>query len=248
MAVIRSTVNSLNLIRNDHSEINNLIESAKIFGAKIHIDAESDFNRHHRRRISKRIDDNPQSQVIFDINAFYRHEFIKVLDNLITMLSSNIETCVNNLRPLFNIFKLPWSPENTSLENISDVVNMFPDPDNRPNVYALQSEMEILFDNCKDCENMQQIITRSCQLKCLKLAFKLIQFAITAGYTTASNERKFSLLKLIKNEIRSTMTDDRLCDLMIIKCEKDISDKISLKSAAESWAKLKNRRIRFKSM
>jgi len=49
-----------------------------------------------------------------------------------------------------------------------------------------------------------------------------LKIAVTLPVTSASTERSFSKLKLIKNRLRSTMKQDRLEDLMIISCERDV--------------------------
>ncbi|KAK3929531.1 Zinc finger MYM-type protein 1, partial [Frankliniella fusca] len=49
-----------------------------------------------------------------------------------------------------------------------------------------------------------------------------LKIAVTLPVTSASTERSFSKLKLIKHRLRSTMGQDRLEDLMVISCERDI--------------------------
>ena len=73
----------------------------------------------------------------------------------------------------------------------------------------------------------------------------LCQLIFTAGYSTATNERKFSLLKFVKNTNRSNMTAERLDFLMIIKSEKDLVN-ADLTEAINQWTELKQRRIKLK--
>jgi len=49
-----------------------------------------------------------------------------------------------------------------------------------------------------------------------------LSIALTLSISSASPERAFSKLKLIKTRLRSTMCEDRLGGLMIMSCEKDI--------------------------
>ncbi|KAK3907677.1 Zinc finger MYM-type protein 1 [Frankliniella fusca] len=49
-----------------------------------------------------------------------------------------------------------------------------------------------------------------------------LRIAVTLPVTSASTERSFSKLKLIKTRLRTTMSQPRLEDLMIIACEYDI--------------------------
>lgn len=50
-----------------------------------------------------------------------------------------------------------------------------------------------------------------------------LRIALTLPVSSASPERAFSKLKLIKTRLRSTMCEERLESLMLISCEKDIA-------------------------
>jgi hypothetical protein len=52
--------------------------------------------------------------------------------------------------------------------------------------------------------------------------FVVLQIALTLPVTSASTERTFSKLKLIKTRLRLSMKEDRLESLVIISCERDI--------------------------
>ena len=49
--------------------------------------------------------------------------------------------------------------------------------------------------------------------------FTALRILLTVPVTVASGERSFSKLKLIKNYLRSTMLQDRLCNLSILSTE-----------------------------
>jgi len=53
----------------------------------------------------------------------------------------------------------------------------------------------------------------------LYLALKI---ACTLSVSSTSPERTFSKLKILKNRLRTTISQDRLEDLMIITCESDV--------------------------
>ena len=61
---------------------------------------------------------------------------------------------------------------------------------------------------------------------------------MTAPITVVKFERTFSRLKLVKNYLLATMTDDRLNSLMLMSCEKDLTDSINFNSVANYWANL----------
>ncbi|XP_050065746.1 uncharacterized protein LOC114128308 [Aphis gossypii] len=76
-------------------------------------------------------------------------------------------------------------------------------------------------------------------LKGLKSVFpnlyQVIQIGVTLPISSASTERSFSKLKIVKTRLRSTMTQNRLEDLLIISCESDIS--VQTENVVNNFAK-----------
>lgn len=70
------------------------------------------------------------------------------------------------------------------------------------------------------------------------LATKICRLAITSPVSVATNKRTFSKLKLIKNHLQSTTSDNRLDSLMLLSIEKDV-DKYDLDKIINYWASLK---------
>ncbi|CAB3985816.1 52 kDa repressor of the inhibitor of the kinase-like, partial [Paramuricea clavata] len=58
--------------------------------------------------------------------------------------------------------------------------------------------------------------------ECFPNLSKIIKIALTLPLTSASAERSFSRLKIIKNRLRSTIRQDRLELLMLMSVESDI--------------------------
>ena len=73
----------------------------------------------------------------------------------------------------------------------------------------------------------------------------LLRIFFTIPVTVASGERSFSKLKIIKNYMRSTMTQERLSGLALISIEHEISDSIDLTSVIKKFADAKVRRVHF---
>ena len=72
-----------------------------------------------------------------------------------------------------------------------------------------------------------------------------LRILLTLPVTVASGERSFSKLKLIKNYLRTTMTQNRLVNLSILSIEKDIAADIDLTSVVREFAEAKARRVKF---
>ena len=66
---------------------------------------------------------------------------------------------------------------------------------------------------------------------------------LTVPVTVASNERLFSQLKFVKNKLRTSVSDARLTGLMLLACERDLTDNLSLEKVAREWSLLKKRRV-----
>ena len=50
------------------------------------------------------------------------------------------------------------------------------------------------------------------------------------------DERTFSRLKFVKGVYRSTIADKRLDNLMILNCEKDLTEPLDMKKMQKIWA------------
>ncbi|EFN61581.1 Zinc finger MYM-type protein 1, partial [Camponotus floridanus] len=73
----------------------------------------------------------------------------------------------------------------------------------------------------------------------LTIAFRIL---LTMPISVATGEASFSKLKLIKNYLRSTMTQTRLSDLAILSIEKELANNLDYKDVIEIFAKAKARR------
>lgn len=247
LMLLNSSTDIFNDINNDSIGMDNLIDSSINYAHQLNINPESDFNKIHRRRLlPKRLDSNPSSQAIFDLKTFYRSEFKKVLDTLTTLTSEHLKKCIATVEPLFNLLKVPLSIKH-SAEDFEKIINLFPPGCSVSNIKdfdAVYSEYLVLAHRCKDAKNVLDILNVSEMYKnILPNMNKILRLMFTAPVSTASNERAFSKLKLIKNFLRSTMNADRLQNLMLLNTNKDILDTIDTRVLVKKWSHLKHRRI-----
>ena len=73
------------------------------------------------------------------------------------------------------------------------------------------------------------------------LVYRLITLALTLPVATASVERVFSAMKIIKSDLRNKIGDDWLNDLMICYVEKEIFAKIDDKKIMLRFHSYSNR-------
>ena len=118
--------------------------------------------------------------------------------------------------------------ENTSDED---------DPD-----HTINSEMDdedISRNNFKKMTSSSQIFELLNSFKLassfpnLYMAYKSL---CTIPATSVSSERSFSKVKLVKTRLRSTIGQGRLESLLLLSCEKDLSDNINIEEAINTLA------------
>ncbi|KAI0492627.1 hypothetical protein KFK09_026903 [Dendrobium nobile] len=76
------------------------------------------------------------------------------------------------------------------------------------------------------------------------LVYKLITLSLTLPVATATVERAFSAMKIIKHRLRSRMGDDWLNDCLVPYIEKDVFDLIPNEDVIQYYQKMQNRLIK----
>ena len=82
-------------------------------------------------------------------------------------------------------------------------------------------------------------------MKMLSEVATLLKIYLTVPVTTATAERSFSVLRRLKTWLRSTMSQKRLNNLLVLHCHKGLTDELSLKHIAEDFATANDRRRSF---
>ncbi|XP_071689001.1 uncharacterized protein [Rutidosis leptorrhynchoides] len=72
---------------------------------------------------------------------------------------------------------------------------------------------------------------------------RLIRLVLTLPVSTATSERAFSSMKMVKTRLRSSMSDDFLKNCSLLYIERDIVDKISIDGIIDDFAFKKPRRV-----
>ena len=73
---------------------------------------------------------------------------------------------------------------------------------------------------------------------------KVFKLFLTAPPSVCKSERSFSRMKLLKSYLRSKTKEKKLHYLMILACEKDLTDKLDLQKLADRWKNIKTRRMK----
>ena len=81
---------------------------------------------------------------------------------------------------------------------------------------------------------------------CFPNAFIAYRVLLTIPVTVASGERTFSKLKLIKNYLRSTMSQERMNGLAMLSIEAATTNNLDYTSLISTFAAQNARRVNFK--
>ncbi|CAB4026294.1 zinc finger MYM-type 1-like [Paramuricea clavata] len=145
----------------------------------------------------------------------------------------------------------PYSPRSAGsfpraiAEIIQKLAEMFP---NEVDADVLEAELEVfrnIIDHKEELKNgsMNNIVQFAYeQRKTLPLTWKAYQLMLTAPISVAKDERTFSHLKFVKSVYRSTMVDKRLDNLILLNCEKDLTDGLDMYQVVNQWASKRIRR------
>uniref|UniRef100_A0A7C9A4N8 HAT C-terminal dimerisation domain-containing protein n=1 Tax=Opuntia streptacantha TaxID=393608 RepID=A0A7C9A4N8_OPUST len=74
------------------------------------------------------------------------------------------------------------------------------------------------------------------------LVFKLLKLALILPVSTATVERAFSAMNIVKSRLRNRMCDSFLNDCLVCYIEKDVFDSISNESIMQRFQCMKSRR------
>ncbi|KAH9697194.1 TTF-type domain-containing protein [Citrus sinensis] len=77
------------------------------------------------------------------------------------------------------------------------------------------------------------------------LVYRIIVLVLTLSVSTATTERSFSAMRIVKTRLRNKMEDEFLTDSLIMYIEWEIAEKLSIESIVNEFRDMKERRIPF---
>jgi hypothetical protein len=117
--------------------------------------------------------------------------------------------------------------------------------------YGLELQLNRFVVDAKNSEELRKPATIASLCRCLvetgrdriyNWLDRLLRLLVTLPVSTATAERAFSSLKIIKSRLRNRMEDDFLADSMLLQIEREIASKISYEDIIADFKATKNRR------
>ncbi|XP_025422297.1 uncharacterized protein LOC112692005, partial [Sipha flava] len=169
----------------------------------------------------------------YDAETIFRQEyFFYIVDQAISSMETRfkqLESYKDDFGFLFRIGKLTKMADSDLLKHCMDLQNRLTDRDSK-DIDALDLYAELIIFRSLVYEN-QTLLEVLSIVKNSNGSFPNISVALrillTIPVTSASAERSFFKLKIIKNYLRNRISQEQLTGLSIISIEKAISDKIN---------------------
>ena len=99
------------------------------------------------------------------------------------------------------------------------------------------------YKSLNSISDLCQWLVKTRRITNFDLIYRVVSLILTLPVSTATTERSFSAMSLIKTRLRNKMEDEFLNDSLVLYFERELSKKISLATILEDFRKAKDRRI-----
>ena len=206
------------------------------------------------KRIPRRIDDGVDNYQHITPRDYYKQQYFEVLDILLSEIQQRLnQTSLNILSEIEDIL---ISACNGTLkqasEKIVEIYSSVIDFDKLVNQLSMLQDFVRVSTACQDVRKITKVST-ICEVmnsndlgkSMFTEVHKLLTIYLTVPMTSATAERTFSSLRRLKNYLRSTMTQKRLNNVMLMHTHKERTDKINLLSIAKDFVASNERRANY---
>ena len=207
----------------------------------------------------KRLDGGTPPHQFTVVHDYYRAQYYEVLDLLIGEISRRFDQ--KSLALPAAIEELLMKASNNTEESVISVPDKIVEAYSRDvNIKKLERQLQMLPDlvsayktslhvrllkitSVRTICDMLQSVPIAQEMFCE--VHKLIRIYLTIPVTTATAERSFSALRRVKTYLRSTMSEERLNNAMLLHVHKDVSSNIDILKIAEMFVSVNSRRQGF---
>lgn len=118
-------------------------------------------------------------------------------------------------------------------------------------IYGLEQQLKHFVVDASNDEELKNMSTLTKLCRCLvesgrhsiyNLIDRLLRLVVTLPVSTASAERAFSALKIVKTRLRNKMEDEFLANSLLVNIEKEIVEKYNYEDILEHFTGTKRRR------
>ncbi|CAM8997422.1 unnamed protein product [Rhodiola kirilowii] len=236
MSLVSTSKSLLQKLRDDGWS--KLVEKVRTFCEKVNIEVPN-FSTHHetRRRAS-----HQQNRVT--VEHYYRVDIFYTVIN-----DDSVELII-----LFSALDPKELRTTLRVDDICTLVEKFYpldfDEDERTSLRMELQHFELVrqlpeFNTLTEISELCRWLTRTRKSNMFSLLYKVITLILTLPVSTATAERSFSRMNIVKNALRNKMEDDFLSDCLVVNIEKEIAKMFSTDSIIDDFRDLETRRSLF---
>ena len=109
--------------------------------------------------------------------------------------------------------------------------------------YVIDVVQHVDYKQLASIGELCQWLVRTRRETTFDLIYRLISLLLTLPVSTATTERSFSAMNIVKTRIRNKMDDEFLNDSLLLFIEREVAEKISLEEIVEDFKAAKDRRV-----
>ncbi|XP_071923027.1 uncharacterized protein [Coffea arabica] len=170
---------------------------------------------------------------------------IQEMNNRFSEVSTELLSCIACLDPKssfsqFNVQKLLRLAD-LYPEDFSSNDYLYLESQLRNYIYNVQRDPQ--FSEVGDLGSLAQQMVKTGKNTVFPLVYRLIQLALVLPVATASVERVFSAMNIVKTDLRNKMGDEWMNDCLVVYIEKDIFATIENDQILQRFQRMKTRRM-----
>lgn len=199
-------------------------------------------NLPRQRKISKRIDSENDKRHVFQTpKEYYRKMYCEIFDQVLFSLKSRFDTDSAKFFQSLERFAVGESVD------IKKITEFYKDDFDE---FRLGSDREMALDlmkrkemEPKSLKDIVQFMKKNDWCRGLVPEYlRFIQLLMTVPGSTCSNERSFSVLRRVKNYLRSTMAQNRLNHVAILHSYPEEADRLDLETLMNEFISKNSKR------
>jgi hypothetical protein len=173
------------------------------------------------------------SNRLFELEFRFSEKVIDLLSTSATLIPAN----------KFRSFKA---------DDICEMVKKYyPSDFTQQEIYGLEQQLKHFVVDASTDKELENVSTLTKLCRCLvesgrhsiyNLIDRLLRLVVTLPVSTASAERAFSTLKIVKTRLRNKMEDEFLANSLLVNIEREIAEKYSYDDVLEHFTAAKRRR------
>ena len=101
------------------------------------------------------------------------------------------------------------------------------------------------YKNLLNISDLCQWLVKTKRSVTYQLVYRVVVLLLTLPVSTATTERSFSAMKIVKTRLRNKMEGGFLSDSLLVYIEKEIAKEFSTEAIIEDFRDMKERRVLF---